>query len=438
MIVAAAFTPDNNQLFIGCNFRASSVWDLTSARPPRLTLPHRGVTSAQFSPDGTRVVTTGSDNYARIWDANTGQSIGAAMGHDKSVTDARWSPDGHRIVTASEDRTARIWDAATGLPITPAMKQATIIGRVIFSPDGKQVATGATAASYDSEQHGSEAMLWDAATGKPLSLPLRATERIVGLQFTLAGPRAILTSSTNDSARVYDIRTGAVVGGPFPTDQFPLAGVLSRDGARVIIGSADGSLRIWNVATGKLLREPLPHGDTGTSPIFDLALDANDTRVVSAGGDGTARVWNTNTGKSVAQWLKHRGIIVSAAFSPDGARVVTASIDGTARVWDSATGQPLSPPLLHPVAIGASFSPDGTHVLSIGSGKAIIWAIGQSALTPADALSFSELISGQTLDDGDGLRPLTRDEWLERGRELKHYRPLPASHPASMLVPTAR
>jgi WD40 repeat protein len=68
------------------------------------------VTSAAFSPDGSRIVTASWDNTARIWDAATAKEIAVLRGHDSLVHSAAFSPDGSRIVTASDDTTARIWD----------------------------------------------------------------------------------------------------------------------------------------------------------------------------------------------------------------------------------------------------------------------------------------------------------------------------------------
>ena len=72
------------------------------------------VWSAQFSPDGTRIVTASADKTARVWDAATGKSLATLAGHEDGVWSAQFSPDGTRIVTASGDKTARVWDAATG------------------------------------------------------------------------------------------------------------------------------------------------------------------------------------------------------------------------------------------------------------------------------------------------------------------------------------
>jgi len=62
-----------------------------------------GVMSAEFSPDGTRVLTVSSDNTARLWDAATGASIAVLQGHTPLVRSAVFSPDGARVVTASGD-----------------------------------------------------------------------------------------------------------------------------------------------------------------------------------------------------------------------------------------------------------------------------------------------------------------------------------------------
>lgn len=68
------------------------------------------VTSAAFSPDGSRIVTASGDYTARIWDAGSGKEVAALRGHNGAVESAAFSADGSRIVTASGDNTARIWD----------------------------------------------------------------------------------------------------------------------------------------------------------------------------------------------------------------------------------------------------------------------------------------------------------------------------------------
>ena len=79
------------------------------------------------------------------------------MKHDTVVASAQFSPDGERIVTASWDKTARVWDARTGKPLTEGMKHADRVRTAEFSPDGKRIVTGMW--------EGKAAQVWDAQTG---------------------------------------------------------------------------------------------------------------------------------------------------------------------------------------------------------------------------------------------------------------------------------
>ena len=80
------------------------------------------MSSAQFSPDGKRIVTASQDKTARVWDAQSGQPLTEPLKHDNKVNSAQFSPDGKRIVTASDDNTARVWDAQSGQPLTEPLK----------------------------------------------------------------------------------------------------------------------------------------------------------------------------------------------------------------------------------------------------------------------------------------------------------------------------
>jgi dipeptidyl aminopeptidase/acylaminoacyl peptidase len=70
--------------------------------------------SAQFSPDGQRVVTASRDTTVRIWDAASGAPISEPMKHERDVTSAQFSPDGQRVLTVATDQTA-LWDAAIAI-----------------------------------------------------------------------------------------------------------------------------------------------------------------------------------------------------------------------------------------------------------------------------------------------------------------------------------
>jgi hypothetical protein len=116
---------------------------------------HTGpTTSESWSPDGTKLASSSWDGTVRIWDAQTGTSIGAPLtGHTHFITSVSWSPDGTKLASSALDNTIRIWDANTGSLIGAPLigpigddYRVTSICSVTWSPDGTQLA----AALYDS------------------------------------------------------------------------------------------------------------------------------------------------------------------------------------------------------------------------------------------------------------------------------------------------
>lgn len=99
------------------------------------------MTSAAFSPDGSRIVTASEDGTVRIWNAATATQIKVLLGHQGWVTSAAFSPDGSRIVTASYDNTARIWDAASGKEISVLRGTEYPMSSAAFSPDQSRIVT---------------------------------------------------------------------------------------------------------------------------------------------------------------------------------------------------------------------------------------------------------------------------------------------------------
>src|SRR6266702_4156897 len=75
-------------------------------------------------------------------------------------------------------------------------------------------------------------------------------------------------------------------------------------------------------------------------PVDSIALSSDGQRIVSGSSDGTIRVWNATTGETVAgPFSGHSNWVRSVAFSPDGQHIVSGSFDRTIRVWNATTGE---------------------------------------------------------------------------------------------------
>jgi serine/threonine-protein kinase len=102
----------------------------------------KGVNSAWFSPDGSRIVTGSDDKTARVWDAKTGAELLTLKGHTGWVASASFSSEGSRIITGCADKTVKIWNARSGAELLTFKGHTSILGPASFSPDGSQIVTG--------------------------------------------------------------------------------------------------------------------------------------------------------------------------------------------------------------------------------------------------------------------------------------------------------
>jgi WD40 repeat protein/uncharacterized protein YjbI with pentapeptide repeats len=154
--------------------------------------------------------------------------------------------------------------------------------------------------------------------------------------------------------------------------------VLSLDGrAALASGSDDGTIRVWDLATGRTLRRLAGHSDFVTS-LAALSLDGR-AALASGAGDGTIRVWDLATGKSVRRLEGHSGPVSSlAGLSLDGrAALAAGSGDGTIHVWDAATGNTVRRLEGHSLGVWrlAALNLDGRAALasSSGDGAVRVW-----------------------------------------------------------------
>lgn len=69
----------------------------------------KSVSSVKFSPDGTMLASSSSDNYLKLWSVRTGQLIKTFVGHDKGINDVVWSSCNEYLASASDDGSVRIW-----------------------------------------------------------------------------------------------------------------------------------------------------------------------------------------------------------------------------------------------------------------------------------------------------------------------------------------
>jgi WD40 repeat protein len=424
VVLGASYSQDGRRILTYSDDRTARIWTAAGEPAATLTTP-LSIASAIFSPDGKRVAMTHrgheeityksgavrvyTSNVARIWDATTGKELLVLRGHGGPVTSAAFSRDGSRIVTSSQDQTARVWDAATGQVQAVLRRPAGTLSAApagvlsaAFSPDGRQILTGASG-QYVSAPVGPEGAQQTSNSKVVVDPPAGAAgvEADDTIQSrTVRGETFSFSFSLEISARTWDAVSGREIAvlTPEPMGLMPqFATAFSPDGRHVLtmmmnyatLPSAGSrqNLYIWDAASGeRLVSIKVPAPESGKARFIATPADRpapvmfspDGQRLLAVSSDrGYARLWNARTGEELVQLRGHESAITSAAFSPNGREVVTASADKSCRVWDVATGAVIAVLKGHDQAVNSAvFSPDGQHILSASAdGTARIWRV---------------------------------------------------------------
>ncbi|GAX42837.1 protein kinase [Tolypothrix sp. NIES-4075] len=142
---------------------------------------------------------------------------------------------------------------------------------------------------------------------------------------------------------------------------------ISPDGQLIASGSNDNNIKLWQLTSGKLLRDFNRWFSGHSSMVDSLAFSPDGKLLASGSWDDTIKLWQVNTGKQISTFTGHSNWVNSVAFNPEGQMLASGSADNTIKFWQIKTGRQISTLTGHLDLVGSvAFSQDG-EILASGS-----------------------------------------------------------------------
>ncbi|DAZ97302.1 TPA: hypothetical protein N0F65_009835 [Lagenidium giganteum] len=301
-----------------------------------------GVLSVAIDPKNTaRVLTTGVDKHAKLFDKQTQQLVATLSGHTKKVSHAVFHPTADVVVTASHDKTVKIWNG----------KDKSSSFNVVHSlGDRDDAATMASIhATGDYVISSSLDASWafhDLRTGKLIARSFLTGERSVDtplsdealcIQFHPDGG-IFGTGSKNKVVQMWDVRTLANVVTFDGHTGAVEALAFSENGYQLASGSHDGVVKFWDLRKLKSVFEldlkQHSQGKKKVGPIYDVCYDPSGTHLAVASSSVQILKEVGKTEWQIVQTFEdHKAAVTGVQFAPDSSYLASSSMDRSFKIY---------------------------------------------------------------------------------------------------------
>lgn len=372
MVVSFAFvnsialSRDGKTLVSGAFDNSISLWDVASGTRRGYLKGHSSsVNTVAFSPDGKTIASGSGDHTIRLWDVATDSELRTLRGHS-APTSAAFSADGKTIEDFGGKKT-KLWDVSTGT--MQAVERPDPVYSDKVSLDRKMLARISD----------NSIKLIEVSSGKEMRT-IKPHSNVYSVIFSPNGRILATSSNTEGPTELWDVSSGNQLAALAGDSTGIIVLTFSHD-SKMLAGGRGRFIALWDVASGALLHNLNNAEGKGSNPFPPIVFSRDGKLIATGNDDGTIRVWNVATGNERYTLRGHAGYLQALDFSPDNKYLVSGSYDATVKVWNVASGKELGMLIALDEWDWAVVTPDGLWDASPGARKLMHFVIGLEAIS---------------------------------------------------------
>ena len=308
-------------------------------------------------------ITTNQVNYRSVNWRNV-KEVNLLAGHSDSVRTvaiSNWQDRQNIIASGSFDKTIKIWNLETGILIN-TLEEPSRINAIAIHPQKPLLVSGCD----ENKIH-----IWNLDTLTSIPLEFH-TNRVLAVAISRDG-KTLVSGSRDHTIKIFNWTNSDLEFKHDLTEDYGtvLALEITPNNQQIIAVYGDNTVRIWDVATGKLIKTVIRYSDL----IWSIAISHDSKTLVCGSRDRTIQIIDLATGKIKRTLTKHTSAVWSVAISPDGNTLASGSSDNTIILWDLKTGKVQKTLTGHTQdVLAASFSANGQKLVSCSRDQKIrIW-----------------------------------------------------------------
>lgn len=286
------------------------------------------INSIRYTTDGNYCMTCSDDRSLKLWNPHKDDpnKVGNALSiktysgvHGYSIQDVVISSDNNKFASAGGDRVTFLWDVGTGRVIRRIQGHSQRINCLEMNEDSTILLTG----SYDKT-----VKVWDLRSNMrdPMQSLDDFKDSVTSIKKT---NHQIISSCVDGKLRIYDLRFGSL-----QTDSYsdPITSLAVTNDKNCTLSSCLGStIMLTEMATGRLLQ--FYRGHVNEAFKVETCITNDDSRVMAGSEDGSIYMWDLVDAHIMTRHKAHTKAVSSIQYHPSQSVFLTASFDGSAKCW---------------------------------------------------------------------------------------------------------